>query len=91
MDEKVINAEDSEPKIVGFLCDGCCYGGADMAGLSRMQYTTNIRIIRVMCFGRVDSEFILDAFRRGADGVSIGDAIQEIATMLKEMIGLNDE
>lgn len=68
--EKIV--EKFEPKIVGFLCNWCCYGGADMAGLGRMQYPTNIRIIRVMCSGRVDPEFILEAFRRGADGVFIG-------------------
>ncbi|MGQ9546230.1 MAG: hydrogenase iron-sulfur subunit [Dehalococcoidia bacterium] len=61
-----------EPKIVGFLCNWCCYAGADLAGVSRYQYPTNIRIIRVMCSGRVDPAFILRAFSNGMDGVFIG-------------------
>ncbi len=60
-----------EPKIVGFLCNWCAYAGADLAGVSRMQYPPNLRIIRVMCSGRVDPSFILEAFRRGADGVLV--------------------
>jgi F420-non-reducing hydrogenase iron-sulfur subunit len=60
-----------EPKIVGFLCNWCSYAGADLAGISRMQYPTNIRIIRVMCSGRVDPAFVLEAFKGGADGVLI--------------------
>jgi F420-non-reducing hydrogenase iron-sulfur subunit len=61
-----------EPKILGFLCNWCCYAGADLAGVSRYQYPTNMRIIRVMCSGRVDPAFILRAFSRGMDGVFIG-------------------
>ena len=60
-----------EPTVVGFLCNWCAYAGADLAGTSRMQYPPNIRIIRVMCSGRVDPTFILKAFKRGADGVLI--------------------
>lgn len=60
-----------EPRIVGFLCNWCSYAGADLAGLSRMQYPPNIRIIRVMCTGRVDPTFILQAFHDGADGVLV--------------------
>jgi len=61
-----------EPKILGFLCNWCCYAGADLAGVSRYQYPTNIRVIRVMCSGRVDPAFIFRAFSKGADGVFIG-------------------
>ena len=61
-----------EPKILGFLCNWCCYAGADLAGVSRYQYPTNIRIIRVMCSGRVDQAFILRAFSNGMDGVFVG-------------------
>ncbi len=61
-----------EPKILGFLCNWCCYAGADLAGVSRYQYPTNIRIIRVMCSGRVDPAFILRAFSNGMDGVFVG-------------------
>jgi F420-non-reducing hydrogenase iron-sulfur subunit len=61
-----------EPKILGFLCNWCCYAGADLAGVSRYQYPPNMRIIRVMCSGRVDPAFILRAFAKGMDGVFVG-------------------
>ncbi|MFC1956691.1 hydrogenase iron-sulfur subunit [Chloroflexota bacterium] len=61
-----------EPVILGFACNWCSYAGADLAGTSRIQYTPNIRIIRVMCSGRVDPTFILKAFAMGVDGVFIG-------------------
>jgi F420-non-reducing hydrogenase iron-sulfur subunit len=60
-----------EPKIVGFLCNWCSYTGADLAGTARMKYAPNIRVIRVMCSGRVDPTFILKALKSGADGVLI--------------------
>jgi len=60
-----------EPKIVAFLCNWCSYTGADLAGTSRMKYASNIRIIRVMCSGRIDPTFVLKSFREGADGVLI--------------------
>ena len=63
--------EDFEPSIIGFLCNWCSYAGADLAGVSRIQYPPNLRIIRVMCSGRVDPAFVLEAFRSGADGVLI--------------------
>jgi len=60
------------PKILGFLCNWCCYGGADLAGVSRYQFPPYIRVIRVMCSGRVDLAFVLRAFSNGTDGVFIG-------------------
>lgn len=63
--------EDFEPKIVGFLCNWCSYTGADLAGTSRLQYPPNIRIIKVMCSGRVNPQFVLKAFQEGADGVLV--------------------
>ena len=60
-----------EPKLVGFLCNWCSYTGADLAGTARMIYAPNVRIIRVMCSGRVDPQFVLKAFAEGADGVFI--------------------
>ncbi|MHA1217804.1 MAG: hydrogenase iron-sulfur subunit [Candidatus Heimdallarchaeaceae archaeon] len=63
--------EDYEPNIIGFLCNWCSYAGADLAGTSRIKYPTNIKIIRVMCTGRVDPAFVLESFRKGADGVLI--------------------
>jgi F420-non-reducing hydrogenase iron-sulfur subunit len=61
-----------KPVIVGFLCNWCCYGGADLAGVSRFQYPPYLRVIRLMCSGRVDLEFIFHALSKGADGVFIG-------------------
>ena len=63
---------DYEPKIVGFLCNWCTSNAADLAGTSRIQYPTNIRPIRVMCSGSVDSSYILKAFLEGADAVLLG-------------------
>jgi len=60
-----------EPTIVAFLCNWCSYTGADLAGTSRMKYASNIRIIRVMCSGRIEPTFVLSAFNEGADGVLI--------------------
>ncbi len=60
------------PRIVAFFCNWCTYTAADLAGVSRMKYAANTRTIRLMCSGRVDPQFILDAFSRGADGVLIG-------------------
>ena len=54
-------------KIVMFCCNWCSYGGADTAGTARMQYPPNIRVIRVMCSGRIDPQFVLKAFKEGAD------------------------
>jgi len=64
-------SEQFEPIIVGFLCNWCSYRAADLAGTSRLHYAPNIRPIRVMCSGRVDPQFVLKAFQKGADGVMI--------------------
>ena len=56
-------------KIIAFLCNWCSYGAADLAGVSRMQYSADIRVIRVPCSGRIDAKLILSALREGADGV----------------------
>jgi len=60
-----------EPKIVAFLCHWCSYAGADLAGVSRMQYPPNIRVIRVPCSGAINPLYILKALREGADGVLV--------------------
>jgi len=60
-----------EPKILGILCNWCSYAGADLAGISRKRYAPNVRIVRVMCSGRVEPAFILKAFAKGADGVLV--------------------
>ncbi len=89
-----------EPRILAFLCHWCSYTGADLAGTSRIKYSSNVRIIRVMCSGRIDTAFILKAFRENADGVLIcgchpGDCHYQEGNdkalrrylMLKKMIG----
>ncbi len=60
-----------QPKIVGLLCNWCSYQGADLAGTSRIKYAPNVRVVRLMCSGRVDPTFVLKAFESGADGVLI--------------------
>jgi F420-non-reducing hydrogenase iron-sulfur subunit len=64
--------EPFEPRIVAFFCNWCTYLAADLAGTSRMRYPPNTRVVRVMCSGRVDPQFVLEAFALGADGVLIG-------------------
>jgi F420-non-reducing hydrogenase iron-sulfur subunit len=63
---------DFEPNIIGFLCNWCSYAGADLAGTSRIQYPPNLKVIRVMCSGRVNPIFVVNALQQGADGVLIG-------------------
>jgi F420-non-reducing hydrogenase iron-sulfur subunit len=60
-----------EPKIVLFACNWCTYAALDLAGTSRMKYPPNFRVIKVMCSGRVDPQFIIEAFKQGADGVLV--------------------
>jgi len=60
-----------EPKILALLCNWCSYAGADLAGVSRLQYPSNIRVIRVMCTGTVSPHHVLHAFNKGADGVLV--------------------
>ncbi|MGZ4233586.1 MAG: hydrogenase iron-sulfur subunit [Solirubrobacteraceae bacterium] len=66
------DAPTFEPKIVAFFCTWCTYTAADLAGISRMRYAPGVRVVRLMCSGRVDPQFVLAAFRHGADGVLIG-------------------
>jgi F420-non-reducing hydrogenase iron-sulfur subunit len=71
LSNKKLVSQAYEPKIIGFLCDACAYVGADKAGVHRTQYPANIRIIRLMCSGRLDPTFVLEAFRKGIDGVFV--------------------
>ena len=64
-------ADEFNPRIIAFACNWCAYSAADLAGVSRLQYPPNIRIIRVMCSGRVNPGFILKALQFGADGVLV--------------------
>ncbi len=63
--------DDFNPEILVFCCNWCSYAGADLAGVSRFQYPPNMRIVRVMCSGRVEPSFVLMALKNGADGVLI--------------------
>ena len=63
--------ENFKPNIIVFCCNWCSYAGADLAGVSRFQIDPNFRVIRTMCSGRIEPEFILSAFENGADGVMI--------------------
>ena len=66
------NAEKTwEPKIIAFLCNWCSYAGADLAGISRIQYPPNIRVVRVPCSGRINPYFIIKSLQRGWDGVLV--------------------
>lgn len=69
--QKKTGKVEFNPKIVCFCCSWCSYAGADLAGVSRFQYPSTIRIVRVMCSGRVDPAFILEAFKNGIDGVLV--------------------
>ncbi len=60
-----------EPLIIGFTCNWCSYRAADLAGISRVKYAPNIRLMRLMCSGRLDPSFVIQAFAGGADGVLI--------------------
>ncbi len=64
--------ETFEPRIVAFFCNWCTYTASDLTGISRLAYAPNVRVIRVMCSGRIDPQFVLTALRQGADGVLIG-------------------
>jgi coenzyme F420-reducing hydrogenase delta subunit len=63
--------ESFQPKILGFLCNWCSYAGADLSGVSRVQYPPNLRVIRVMCSGRIDPVLIFSAFKDGIDGIAV--------------------
>lgn len=63
--------EQFEPLIIGFTCNWCSYRAADLAGMSRLKYPPNVRLIRLMCSGRLDPTFVLEALKGGADGVLI--------------------
>jgi F420-non-reducing hydrogenase iron-sulfur subunit len=60
-----------KPKIIAFVCNWCAYAGADKAGGQKLVYSASVKLIRVMCSGRVDPQFVLKAFREGADGVMV--------------------
>jgi coenzyme F420-reducing hydrogenase delta subunit len=69
--DKEVEMNEFEPNIVAFLCNWCSYAGADLAGTSRIKYPPNVKVIRVMCSGRVDPMFVINALQQGADGVLV--------------------
>ena len=69
--EQVAKTEEFEPRILVFCCNWCSYAGADLAGVSRLQMPPNFLVIRTMCSARVDPEFVLRSFAKGADGVLV--------------------
>ena len=74
MNETVVKAKQEEewkPKIIAFLCNWCSYAGADLAGVSRIQYPSNIRVVRVPCSGRINPFFIIKSLTDGWDGVVV--------------------
>ncbi len=60
-----------EPRIIAIVCNWCSYGGADNAGAQKLAYPANVKLVRVMCSGRVDPQLVMQAFRKGADGVMV--------------------
>jgi len=70
--EPMNSSAEFEPKIVAMVCTYCTYTAADMAGSMRIQYPHNVRIVKLLCTGRVDSIHILKTFQAGADGVLVG-------------------
>ncbi len=71
MTKKTQEADTWEPKIIAFLCNWCSYAGADLAGVSRLQYPHNVRVIRVPCSGRINPLYIAKALQNGVDGVLV--------------------
>ena len=63
--------EEFRPRILAFLCHWCAYAGADLAGVSRLQYPPTLRVIRTMCSGRIDPGYVIDGLRQGFDGVFV--------------------
>ncbi len=63
--------ENWEPKIIAFVCNWCTYAGADLAGISRLQYPPNVRLVRLPCSGRVNPFYVVKALQEGADGVLV--------------------
>ena len=64
-------SDNFKPVIIGFCCNWCAYAGADLAGVSRLKYPANMRVVRVMCSGMVHPELVVDSLKKGADGIMV--------------------
>ena len=64
-------AEEYEPKVVAFCCHYCAYSAADLAGSMRLEYAPNVRVVKLMCTGKVDTRHLLDVFNDGADAAFV--------------------
>jgi coenzyme F420-reducing hydrogenase delta subunit len=71
-----MNSSEFEPQIIGFCCHYCAYAAADLAGISRLQYPPNVKLIKLPCSGRVDIIYLLQAFEKGADGVFVAGCLE---------------
>jgi len=69
-------SENFEPRIIAFCCQYCAYSAADLAGSMRLQYPPNVRIVRLMCTGKVDPVYLMKAFEEGADGVFVAGCLE---------------
>lgn len=75
--------ENFEPTIIAFCCHFCAYTAADLAGTMRLQYPSNVRIIRIPCTGKVDIRYLLEAFEKGADGAYVAGCLEGDCHYLK--------
>jgi F420-non-reducing hydrogenase iron-sulfur subunit len=71
-----MSKENFEPRLIAFCCQYCSYSAADLAGSMRLQYPPNVRIVRTPCTGRLEVEFFMKAFERGADGILVAGCLE---------------
>jgi len=64
-------SDNFEPVIIGFCCNWCAYAGGDLAGVSRLEYPSNMRVVRVMCSGMVHPDLVMESLKKGADGIMV--------------------
>ena len=84
-------AENSfQPKIVAFVCRWCTYTGADLAGMSRLQYPPNTKVVMLPCSGRIDINFVLRAFMQGADGVLVSITETDDGELIRTFTSADD-
>ena len=72
----MMKKDEFEPRVMAFCCHYCAYAAADLAGTMRIQYPPNVRIVRTPCTGRIETEYFLQAFENGADGVLVAGCLE---------------